>query len=51
VALADPRGCDPALLSATGEVAELIRARRPVADVVIDDREELAEFFMRLLRS
>jgi hypothetical protein len=32
-------------------VAELIRARRPVADVVIDDREELAEFFMRLLRS
>lgn len=48
VALADPNGCDPALLSATGRTAELLRARRPMADVVIDDREELAELFERL---
>jgi DNA processing protein len=49
VALADPGGCDPALLAARGEVAELVRARRPVADVVVDDPEELAELFGRLL--
>jgi DNA processing protein len=48
VALADPNGCDPVLLSATGKTAELVRARRPVADVVIDDRDELVEFFERL---
>ena len=48
VALADPNGCDPALLSATGKTAELIRARRPVADVVIDSRDELAELLERL---
>ncbi len=48
VALADPNGCDPALLSATGRTAELLRARRPMADVVIDDREELDELFERL---
>jgi DNA processing protein len=48
VVLVDPDGCDPALLSATGKTAELIRARRPMADVVIDDPEELAELFERL---
>lgn len=48
VALADPNGCDPALLSATGKTAELIRARRPMADVVIDSRDELAELLERL---
>lgn len=46
--LADPNGCDPSLLSATGKTAELIRSRRPVADVVVDDREELADLFDRL---
>ncbi|MGA2804343.1 MAG: DNA-processing protein DprA [Acidimicrobiales bacterium] len=48
LALADPGGCDPALFSATGQVAELIGARHPVADVVIDDPEELAELFAKL---
>jgi DNA processing protein len=38
VALADPNGCDPALLSATGKTA----------DVVIDSRDELAELLERL---
>ncbi|MGO9965104.1 MAG: DNA-processing protein DprA [Acidimicrobiales bacterium] len=47
VALADPGGCDPALFSATGEAAELIGARHPVADVVVDP-EELAEVFGKL---
>ncbi len=51
VALADPNGCDPGVLSATGRTAELIRARRPVADLVIDDREQLAELFERLATS
>ena len=46
--LVDANGCDPSLLSATGKTAELIRSRRPVADVVVDDREELADLFYRL---
>jgi DNA processing protein len=51
VVLADPNGCDPSLVSATGKIAELIRARRPMADVVIDDREELDELFEQLRRA
>ncbi len=43
--LCDAAGCDPALLSATGSAAAAIRARRPVADVVIDRREELPELW------
>jgi len=46
--LADPDGCDPALLSATGKAAELVRARKPVADVVIEGRSELADLWGRL---
>jgi actin-like ATPase involved in cell morphogenesis len=49
--LADPNGCDPSLVFATGKTAELIRARRPMADVVIDDREELDELFEQLRRA
>jgi hypothetical protein len=48
LALADPAGCDPAVLSATGKVAEVIRARRPVADLVIEDPAELTELWDRL---
>jgi DNA processing protein len=48
VALSDPNGCDPALLSATGKAAEMIRERRPVADLVIEDRHELAKIWDRL---
>ena len=40
--LADPGGCDPAVLSATGKAAALVRERRPVADVVLERREGLA---------
>ncbi len=48
VLLADPRGCDPRLLSATGRAADLIAARRPVADVVVDDLDELGRLWRRL---
>jgi hypothetical protein len=48
LALADPNGCDPALLSATGKTAELVRSRRPMADVVIESREELAGLWERI---
>jgi len=30
--LLDPAGCDPDLLSASGQIADAVRARRPVAD-------------------
>jgi len=46
--LTDPNGCDPRSLSATGRAAELVGARRPVADVVIDDLDELGELWRRL---
>jgi DNA processing protein len=46
--LTDPEGCDPRLLSATGRTAEMIRARRPVADLVIEDLGELGELWGRL---
>ena len=46
-ALTDPNGCDPALVSATGATAELVRGRRPMADVVLDE-EELAGFLSGL---
>lgn len=46
--LTDPNGCDPALLSATGTAAELIRARRPMADVVVEGREGLVKLWGRL---
>ncbi len=48
MALSDPDGCDPALLSATGRTAEMIRARRPVADVVIEKGDEFAGLWERL---
>lgn len=41
-ALIDPRGCDPGLLGATGDLAQLIRGRRPVADVVLAGPAEVA---------
>jgi len=47
-ALADPDGCDPALVHARGTTAELFRDRRPIADVVIEDHEQLVELFGRL---
>jgi DNA processing protein len=48
LALADPDGCDPALLSATGKTAELIKNRRPVADIVVEDSDEFVEIWGRL---
>ena len=48
LALTDPAGCDPALLSATGRAADLVRARRPVADVVIETSDDLAGVWERL---
>jgi DNA processing protein len=48
LALSDPEGCDPALLSATGRTAELVRGRRPMADFVINDRDDLRELWRRL---
>ena len=48
LALIDPDGCDPSLLSATGPAADLVRARRPMADFVIDRSDELAELWKRL---
>ena len=35
-ALADPAGCDPALLHAKGAVARMVATRRPAADLVMD---------------
>jgi len=49
LALADALGCDPELLAAKGDEAELIRARRPVADVVVDSRKDLSEIWDRLV--
>lgn len=48
LALCDPAGCDPAVLSATGHDAACVAARRPVADTVLERREELPEFFADL---
>jgi len=48
LALIDPGGCDPALVWATGAAAELVRSRRPMADVVIADRGDLAKLWGRL---
>ena len=48
LALADPAGCDPALLSATGGIAQLVRGRRPVADVVIEDPDEFGKLWQRI---
>ncbi|MGA3353589.1 MAG: DNA-processing protein DprA [Acidimicrobiales bacterium] len=49
LALVDPDGCDPLLLSARGKTVELVRARRPMADVVIDSSDELAGLWDRIL--
>ena len=46
--LCDPNGCDPAFVSATGAEAELIRGRRPMAEVVFCDGDELDRLFGRL---
>ena len=40
-ALTDPAGCDPGLLHAKGKVAEGIRVRRPVADLVLGADEPI----------
>jgi len=48
LALADPAGCDPAILSAKGVAAEIVGARRPVADLVVHDSDELDAFWKRL---
>ena len=48
LALSDPDGCEPALVSATGKAAELVRARKPLADVVLDSAADLEAFWSRL---
>lgn len=41
MALTDPNGCDPAVLHAGGSLGELIRAKRPVADLVLTEAGEI----------
>jgi len=43
MALCDPGGCDPAILNASGHLAERIAARRPVADDVLTTADALAD--------
>lgn len=43
LALADPAGMDPDVCRFTGQDAERLRARRPVADGVASSRDELAQ--------
>lgn len=43
IALADPSGIDPALISAKGNLARLVRDRRPVADATPTTPSELRE--------
>ena len=45
LALSDPDGCDPSLSGATGTAAALVRARRPMADIVLELPEELEAFW------
>lgn len=45
LALTDPDGCDPSLLHASDDATRaLIAQRRPVADVILRDRTDLATF-------
>jgi DNA processing protein len=48
LALTDPAGCDPAMVSASGRTAELVRRRRPMADLVIDEGDGFDELWRRL---
>ena len=50
LALCAPEGCDPAALAATGQMAVLVAARRPVADLVLTGRGELAGLWATLER-
>lgn len=43
LALTDPKGCDPGVLQAKGNLALEIASRRPVADVVLHSRDDLAQ--------
>lgn len=42
VALTNPAGCDPKILSAAGKTADRIARRRPVADIVVHSADDLA---------
>ena len=48
VALTNPRGCDPKILGASGPSAKRIATRRPVADVVLNGADDLANLWARL---
>ena len=41
MALTDPDGCNPEVLSAKGSLADKIRRRRPAADLVLTDRSDI----------
>ena len=41
IALADPAGCEPSTVGATGSAASTIRSRRPVADAIVADSKGL----------
>jgi DNA processing protein len=41
MALTDPDGCNPEVLSAKGSLADKIRIRRPAADIVLSDRSDI----------
>ena len=47
VALSDEQGCDPAVLGAKGELADRIRRRKPVADLVVCEAKDVAEIWQR----
>lgn len=51
ILLSDLAGCDPALVGASGEAADLIGSRRPMADIVFESPEELAGLWEHLLAS
>ena len=42
VALTDPAGCDPTVLSASGSLAERLATRRPIADLALANRDDVA---------
>lgn len=46
VALSDPQGCDPTVLSAKGNLAERIRHKRPVADLVVNSANDIDEMWL-----
>lgn len=45
IALTDPAGCNPGVLHASGSLAKLVSARRPVADLVLHEASEIEQLW------